>query len=466
MNEFQKPWLKASVLILGLGCNVESKSHNSGGVGDQASAGAGGVAESGDQSQAGSPARPVQASAGAGGAFVLGTAGAAGVSSTPKPAFPRGVAVVLSDYLSTQIALSDLEGNTLSESFISTASTQTSGLAFALSGDVVLPSSPPASGRVVLLDRYATNVITWIDPKTAAVLGQLAVGTGFESNPHDYVEVDERLAWVSRWGQNGDPGQQDHDTGGDLLVIDTESFEIVDSIVIEPEEDLPPRPSRMTLIGDEVVVSLDRISLDWTTTGESRLVAFSVADKDQTWSLGLDGLKACSNPVPDTGRAQWLVVCTGAVNSDGTVESLDQSALVILDFSSSPPKELQRISAEQIAGEPLQPEVAVAADGFVLLKTQTTWGGTTNNRWLAYDLDNDATTTLLEARPDADGNGQGWTFGGMECAPGCSSLCLMADADRGVLQRLEVSSDGEFELLEPVEVETAVGLPPIGLGQR
>ena len=54
----------------------------------------------------------------------------------------------------------------------------------------------------------------------------------------------------------------------------------------------------------------------------------------------------------------------------------------------------------------------------------------------------------------------------MECAPGCSSLCLMADADRGVLQRLEVSSDGEFELLEPVEVETAVGLPPIGLGQR
>ncbi|HYO92969.1 MAG TPA: hypothetical protein VER33_00590, partial [Polyangiaceae bacterium] len=41
---------------------------------------------------------------------------------------PAGVTVVLSDYLSTQVALGDVEGNILSEAFISTASSKTDGL--------------------------------------------------------------------------------------------------------------------------------------------------------------------------------------------------------------------------------------------------------------------------------------------------------------------------------------------------
>jgi hypothetical protein len=374
--------------------------------------------------------------------------------------------VVLSDYVSTQVALSDLEGNTQSASFISTASTQTSGLEFALSGDVVVPSTPPASGRVVLLDRFGTNVITWADPKSSEVLGQLAVGTGFESNPQDYVEIDEEEAWVSRWGQNTDPGQQEHDEGGDLLIVDTESYEIVDSIVIEPEDDLPPRPRNLMLTGGEVVVALERVSLDWATTGEARLAGFSVADREQNWSLELSGLKTCESPVPDLDGKRWFVVCTGALTTEGTVESIDQSALVILDPTQTPPGEIRRIPAEQIAGEPLQAGVAVAAKDLVLLKTQTPFGGTTHNRWLVYDLESDEATTLAEARPDADGNGQGLTFGGMVCAPGCSSMCLLSDSDRGVLQRAELQSDGTFELLETQQVETSVGLPPVRLGFR
>ena len=93
----------------------------------------------------------------------------------------------------------------------------------------------------------------------------------------------------------------------------------------------------MTLTGDEIVVSLNRTSLDWATTGEARLVAFSIADQQQTWQLELEGLKACSNPAPALDGQRWFVVCTGAVGSDGTVESLDQSALVILDPTQTPP---------------------------------------------------------------------------------------------------------------------------------
>src|SRR5690606_35822633 len=87
-------------------------------------------------------------------------------------------------------------GETQSASIISTASSETDGLAFALSGDVALPSAPADSGHLVLLDRFGTNVVSWIDPATAEVVSQLPVGTGFESNPQDYVEFGER-AFIS-----------------------------------------------------------------------------------------------------------------------------------------------------------------------------------------------------------------------------------------------------------------------------
>src|SRR5512142_202362 len=101
---------------------------------------------------------------------------------------PLGIAARLGDpnYMASQVALTALDGTVLSASFISTASAQTDGLAFALSGDTALPNTAPASGRIVVIDRYGTNVLTWVDPSTARVQAQLSVGTGFESNPQDY----------------------------------------------------------------------------------------------------------------------------------------------------------------------------------------------------------------------------------------------------------------------------------------
>src|ERR1700760_4534210 len=99
----------------------------------------------------------------------------------------RASAVVFS--ASPQVALGDLDGDTLCGSLISSARSDTSSVALALSGDVVLPSSRPASGRAVLLDRYGTNVVTFLDPSNGSVLSQLPVGTGFEANLQDYVEI-------------------------------------------------------------------------------------------------------------------------------------------------------------------------------------------------------------------------------------------------------------------------------------
>ena len=125
------------------------------------------------------------------------------------PGCPAAALVVMSDYVSTQVALTELDGKTLCGSYVSSARAETSPVAFALSGDVVLPSSRPPSGRAVLIDRYGTNVVSFLEPGSGAILAQLAVGTGFESNPQDYLELDARreahdAALAARWRKSGD----------------------------------------------------------------------------------------------------------------------------------------------------------------------------------------------------------------------------------------------------------------------
>jgi hypothetical protein len=61
--------------------------------------------------------------------------------------------------------------------------------------------------------------------------------------------------------------------------------------------------------------------------------------------------------------------------------------------------------------------------------------------------------------------GKGLTYVGLFCAPGCASTCLMADSDRGVLQTI-VATDTDVSVGEPIQVETSVGLPPVGIGPR
>src|SRR6185369_2040838 len=152
-------------------------------------------------------------------------------------------------------------------------------VAFALSGDVVLPSTRPPSGRAVVIDRYGTNVVSFLIAETGALLGQLAVGTGFESNPQDYLELDERRALVSRWGENPVPGQKTFDEGGDLLVIDSVGLVIEDRIAL-PHDDFPPRPAGLTRLGDQAVVTLQRMSIDIRSMGDGRLVGIDLDSLD------------------------------------------------------------------------------------------------------------------------------------------------------------------------------------------
>jgi len=374
----------------------------------------------------------------------------------------RGAVVLLSDYLSTQIALSAPDGTTLSPAFLSSASTKASSLAFALSGDVALPNITPASGRVVLLDRYGTNVVTWADPSSAKVLGQLPVGTGFESNPQDYLELDATRAYVTRWGVNHAAGSAPFDAGSDVLIVDTRTPSITGSIAMPIEEGLPPRPAGMVRVRDTTMVVLQRESdPDFTTVGESAIAG--IANDAIAWEVHVTGLKGCGRPALSPSGAIMALACEGQLASDGAVSDLSASAIAIFDVTTLPPKPTQRFTVSDQLGSPTQERVAFASETLLLGKTQSPLGGTTDNHAFTLDLTTGKATVLLTAGKDAQGKGKGAVYGDVVCRTGCGNVCLLADADVGRLRRWTVSADG-LRALSDVTVETMTGLPPMSLG--
>jgi len=379
------------------------------------------------------------------------------------PGCPAAALVVMSDYVSTQIALTSLAGDTLCGSYFSTARAEATPVAFALSGDVVLPSTRPPSGRAVVIDRYGTNVVSFLVAETGALIGQLPVGTGFESNPQDYLEIDERRALVSRWGENPVPGQKPFDAGGDLLVVDTVGLAIQDRVEL-PHDDFPPRPAGLVRVGDRAVVTLQRMSIDIRSMGDGRLMGIELDTLDTAWTISLDGLKNCGPLTVAPDEAVGAVACTGYVDRSGVAANLDDSGIVIFDLTNTPPVELRRLSARELAGAPLQAELEWFAPRRLLAKTQTALDGDANNRLLMVRVDaDDPAEVLLEARPNGSGMGQGVVFGGMLCTPGCDDTCLVTDADRGVLERFTIADD-TLAPLGALGIHGTVGLPPRDVG--
>jgi hypothetical protein len=388
--------------------------------------------------------------------------GTGGVALTPDAGTcDQGEVVLLTDYTSTQIALAAPDGTPLSPSFLSTASTTTSAISFALSGDVAPPTMRPTSGRVVLLDRYGTNVVSWADPATAKVLAQLPVGTGFESNPQDYVEGDGNKAYVSRWGVNGAPGAQKFDEGSDVIVIDTKAPAITASIAMPTTNALPPRPAGMIRVGASIVVVLQNESQDFMTVSDSVIVG--IANDAVAWQTPVSGLKGCNRPALSPSGKTMALSCEGQLDMNGNVMNLAESAVVLFDVTTLPPKELRRFAISDQLKNPTQDQVAFASETVVVGKTQTPLGGTTSNQAFALDTTTGKATVLLTAGLDAQGKGKGIVYGDFVCSPGCAGVCLLADADVGKVQRWTIAADG-LHLLTALAMDPSVGLPPIGIG--
>lgn len=376
--------------------------------------------------------------------------------SEPVTNCPSALVIALSDYQSTNVALSALDGTTLLGSFISTAAA-TPNLSLALSGDVALPSEAPESREVVLIDRFGTNVITWLDAKSGKVRAQLPVGTGFEANAQDYLEIGGGLALVSRFGRNPTPGLQAFDSGGDLLLIDVRTPAIVDSLALAEEvPSLSPSPSAITRLGEQAVVGLNRISADFTQMGNARFVAISSQTRQLSWTLELEGLKNCGKLTLAPSGKLAAVSCTGQYDATTFTYPAAGSDLVLLDITQQPPRELRRLLLGQKLGVALQPNLAFASEQLIVV---TTFGDAAapGDRLVAIDLQTDAVAMLAQASTS-------YVFGGIHCSAGCSNHCLLADAERAVLRRYEVVDATSLAEVEAVSVETDIGLPPRQIG--
>jgi hypothetical protein len=378
-----------------------------------------------------------------------------GAEGGAGPACERGVVIVTSDYRSTNIVVSTLDGTTLSGSFVSSGATKP-GLALALSGDVDVPFVPPASGRLLILDRYGTNVLTWMNLRTAGVLAQLPIGTGFESNPHDYVDVDGARAYVSRFGTNPNPDQQPFDQGGDVLVVDTTVPAIKGRIAI-PEENpvLQPCPDTMTWIGSEVVLTLGRWSADFSQVGDGRFVGISPATNTIDWTVNVAGLQSCGRVAVSPSGRSAAIACSSQENMNTHQFDPTESDIVIYDSTRSPPLEVQRLGLGMKLNAGLQTDIAFASDD-ILVATTYGGGATPGDTVFSVSVATGEVTELGQATMP-------FVFEGLHCSPGCGDVCLLSDAERTKLRRWHLVG-GALLPLADVTVDTIVGLPPRDIG--
>ncbi len=378
----------------------------------------------------------------------------------------HGSVVLLTDYMSTQIALANLEGVTQSASFLSTASTMASSLAFALSGDVALPHNTPASHRVVLIDGYGTNVLTWADPATAKVTAQLPVGTGFESNPRDYLETGGGKAYVTRFGDNAAPGKMPFDRGSDVLVLDTQTPAIDKSIPLPNVAGLPPRPGTMVPVGDTVIVAIAPLSDDFKTAADSALVG--LRNEAIAWTQSISGLRGCDRPVVSPSGKTMAIACQGQLDASGAAISHAQTGIALYDVSADlsthPPKLNRVVKVYDQLGSTVQSGVAWVSETVILGKTQTPlMMGPSSNQAFTLDMGTGKATVLLTANQDSKGMGKGIVYDDVLCRPGCGDVCLLADADTGKLRRWSITGS-TLTPMSDVTVDPKTGLPPVALG--
>jgi hypothetical protein len=377
----------------------------------------------------------------------------------------RGIVVASSDYASTNVSLIDFAGGTISASLVSSASASTA-LSAPLSGDVVLPSMPAHGDKLVLIDRYPASVLTWVDVKTGTVSGQLSVATGFASNPQDYVEVNEHLAYVTRYEPNTHPGKEPFDAGNDILGIDPQTPVIESRLDLTPamageDASLLPRAGRALRVGELVYALLEGYSTDFKRSADSRLVTIDPISGKLTSVTVLTGLHNCRGIALSPDQSELAITCSGML----TPPVLEQSGVSIVT-TDQPPKEKRRFAASTFGDTPLGFSVAYASSHVIVFGTFGTLPGevTTDDTFIRLDLTSgDHQVTFSSGRSPSCGTNQRcpFTIGDVVCVPGCGT-CFVADAvtGGGVVHRLSMSAEGALLHDEPHHIEDRIGLPP------
>ncbi len=367
---------------------------------------------------------------------------------------PRGLAVVdtLDQSQSSNIALASLTGQMLSPSVMSSASSPP-GLTAALGGDIAFPSMPMEGDEIVLIDRYPKGVLTWINIATASVRAQLSVGTGFSSNPHDYVPVSPHKAYVTRANPNAHAGREMFDGGSDILVIDPSNPSIVGRIdlssILPSSGNYAPHPARAWLISDLMYVVVPLYDAGYTDTGESYVVVIDTKTEFSVQSYKLNGLAGCSGLSVSPDKSSIAVSCSGRWQGSNTVSSTRSG---IVGLRRSPDLvEIWRIPATSVGKRAFGFDVAFVDTTHVLATQLGELGPPrVNDSAFLIDTTNGSATRILESAP--------FSLGAGPCSVACGA-CFIVDAGRSRLFNLEFSTS-RGPSLNDYEWSDPTGLPP------
>lgn len=384
----------------------------------------------------------------------------------PVPSGASGVLVVNTDYSSTSVSAIDFSGSLLTQTLISSSSAGV-GLSVALSGDVGLPSGAPRNREMVLIDRYPAAVLSWVDLDTAQVRAQLSVATGFASNPHDYVAVSRRKAYVPRYNPNLAVGEQPFDAGHDVLIVDPVSARITGRIDLMPataeeSDDLYPRADRAVISGGLLRVLVLVFDTAYRERGDSRLVSIDPQTDEVVGVHRITGLNSCSNFALSPDGTEMAVGCNGSFRQS-SMTGFPDSAIVRFTFEGSEVTEVGRHAASDLGGNQI---------GLLSYSDSSHIVFTTYGRF-SSDLSSAAQDTLRVldlsrsrvSAPVLQTERTPFSLGDVLCVPAESS-CFVADAETrgGVVHRFEVEQ-GLLVADQIIAVDTATGLPPRYLGR-
>ena len=361
----------------------------------------------------------------------------------------RGLAVVQTDYASTNIAIYDFEGELLSPSIVHSGSAGVT-LNAPLGGDVVIAESIAAE-ELVLIDRYPSSVITLVDVASAQVTGQLAVRTGFDSNPRDFLAIGGGRALVSRYESNPRAGREPYDGGDDLLLVDMDRLSIEERISLNDESDSAVRPSSMLRWGDHVVVSLNRANAAFSAAKDAQLAVFDVATLREVERFTIPDLKVCDGLSLSPDGTRLAAACSGIVTALGDARPEGSGLVLFSKDETGRLKEQHRELAADLGLGPLGFSTTFADDGHVLLQSFGALEGADRgrpDRVLSFDMKQKKFEVLLE--------GEAFSLGAPACVRACRR-CYVPDAKNRTLHIMD--SDDRF-ISKQVNVETEVDLPP------
>ncbi len=383
--------------------------------------------------------------------------GATGGTDEPMGPCGRGVIVTGSDdgRQSSNVSLVAWDGRVLTESLLSSAS-RVEKLSVPLGGDVGVPTQAMLGARIAVLDRVPSGVITWIDVRSGRVASQLAVGTGFAANPHDYLELGPNKAYVPRFDVNGDPGRQAWDGGGDVLVVDPSAREIIGRIDLREtlkgeDPTLLARGDRAVAVGDRVIVVVQAISRDYARSAPDRLVVVD-SGSDTVTGVHPVGMTGCSGVALEPTGLRLALSCTGAFDGDAE-PSLGTGGIVVFDVAGAI-TEVARLPAKDYLGAPPGFGIDWATDDSLMITTLGSLSAGRPDTVRVLDVPTGRVRTLSE--PSA------YSVEGVACAARCGA-CFTSDAEKNALAQWDVAS-GVPALRGHVVVERRFGFGPRQIG--